>query len=186
LRQAPAELTYEELMEGVRSNVQTQFKSQTPCLEGDTKGRRVLGGLAKSGPATVAVQRVNSFNKTVTLECPPGAGHALNSTFEIYGPDVTDFDGAKPLAQVVVTGLQPTETVAKVLTPDKLPPELKAGCRALMSQVGADLGTVASLTVRLLDYPDEEQLQMKECLEKLPYVKVAPKTDEYPDCALRR
>lgn len=71
LGNAPADLTYRQLIDQIRQEVSTRF-SQTPQLDGPGQDRLVLGGPTSGAPAVSAQQVVNVV-VNVTGETPPPA-----------------------------------------------------------------------------------------------------------------
>jgi uncharacterized caspase-like protein len=113
LKSSSGRLTYRDVMDDVRSEIQARFPTQTPQIEGPGLDVRVFGVdevLVK--PYVLAHPR---GQRSAVLEAGKVFGLRPGALVAAYAPRTTDFNTARPTARLKVTSVDDFEAAAEIV-----------------------------------------------------------------------
>lgn len=135
LKQIGARLTYKQIHDRILAKVHSQFKSQTPQLQGEAS-RVVFGSDHVQLQFAVNVIKVDLANQRVRLQTGQTQAVLKGTQFAIYPPGVTDFTQINQRTAIVeITELGATSSWAKITSTLRSAP-IEQGSQAVFLDVG--------------------------------------------------
>lgn len=142
-----AQVRWQDIYPGIRTNVQTAFPDQTPTLEG--LGERPLFGGTWQPYAPGFTVSVNPGGNTLTLDGGSIHGLGPGAQLAVYPPDTADFSQAAQVAVAEVDSATPVTSQAHIVgTPTAA---VANGARAVLTRPST---ATPRLAVKLTDVPD--------------------------------
>jgi hypothetical protein len=125
LRTAGPSATYRDTMDSVIGNVNANYPSQHPQLEGIQADQYVFGD--STGAAQTYILASGDTGGRVSFSAGQAQGLTLGSIFDVYRPGVKKFDGSdKPIARVQLTDVQGFSATGKLLSGGPVPQASRA------------------------------------------------------------
>jgi hypothetical protein len=173
LQAAGAGVTYRDVMDRVKGEVNAQYFDQLPQLEGARLDRYVFSDSSSVAEPYVLASPQRGTN-LVSFEAGQVQGVTAGSVYEIYPPETKDFgEKVKPLAEITITKVMPFTAEGKLAPGQQIPPFSRAVERA---HHYPDLklrlyyqGLAASPALRAI----------KDSLAKYQYVETVPQAQGY-------
>jgi hypothetical protein len=142
-----AQLRWQDIYPGIRTNVQSAFADQTPTLEG--RGERPLFGGAWQPYAPGFTVSASPGGNTLTLDGGTIHGLGPGAQVAIYPPDTADFSQAAQVAVAEVDSATPVTSQAHIVGTPTAP--VANGARAVLIKPST---ATPRLAVKLTDVPD--------------------------------